>query len=237
MPEELSEFNKSLKTAMGMREKTPRISVNKLAEYMIADPLRRRQIVKDQKNQEPVRTSPYSDARRFIKEFIGQHYNEGMLLSAIDTMEQKEVTGKWQITNQKNSLLALNHVIETHLPDLEEYDITYNKENNLIRLSGLDISVYPDVLLSHKNTGKKGGLKIHLSKDNELLDPAMGYVGTLVKYHFIQMGMDEKEIDDNACISLDVFRRAYGVSPKAYKRTIGKVEAACEEICLRWERI
>lgn len=134
--------------------------------------------------------------------------------------------------------MCLEKILDTDLPDLDEYEIKYNEgENKLIRLAGLDVSVNPDVLLTHRETGKVGGVKVHISKLNELVEPALEYVATMVKYSFIDAGIDEKKIDDNACISIDVFGSNYDKSPKSYKRSLGRIEAACEEIVLRWERI
>lgn len=238
MTEELSDFNKNLKKAMGVRDKNPRMSVNKLAEYMIADPLRRRGLVKDQKHQKPFKAARYNEARTAIKEYLGSNYNESMIEVVIENLTAKGSLEDWQKDNRDNSVLALEKILDTDLPDLEDYEVKYNDgENKLIRLSGLDISVNPDVLLTHKDTGKIGGIKVHISKIHELHDPALRYVATMVKYSFIDAGIDEKKIDNDACISIDVFGSSYDKSPKSYKQTLGRIEAACEEICMRWERI
>lgn len=237
MPEELSEFNKNLKTAMGVREKNPRLSVNKLAEYMIADPLRRRQIVKDAKHQKPFKTGLYNESRSAITQYLGSHCDENGVLATIENLQNKEIRSDWQKDDRDNSILSLEMMLDTELPDLSDYDIQYNEENPLVRLAGLDISVFPAVILTHKKTSKTGGIKVHISKGNELKEPALEYVSTMVKVFFIESGIKENKIDDNSCISIDVFRKAYKVAPKSYKRTLGKIEAACEEICMRWERI
>ena len=47
----------------------------------------------------------------------------------------------------------------------------------------------------------------------------------------------EKEIDNNACISLDIFQKEYSFSPAAFKRKVDALTASCEEIALRWDTI
>lgn len=48
----------------------PRISINKLGEYMTATPARRRQIVRDQKNPPAFKAARYKPARETIVSYL-----------------------------------------------------------------------------------------------------------------------------------------------------------------------
>lgn len=216
----------------------PRLSVNKLAEYMTADPIRRRQIVRDAKHQEPFKTSRYASARNAIKAYISSGYNEDIINKAKKSISTRIADSDFQRDDIRNSILALEHVLYMDFPVLDEYEVkVFNDENTLIKLSGLDVSVNPDLKILNHNNEKIGAVKIHISKTNKLDEINLEYVSTLIKYFFLMTGNKEKNIENHLCISFDIFGESFIVSPKAYKRSISRILAACEEIVARWDTI
>ena len=220
-----------------MKTKSPRLSVNKLAEYAIADIIRRRQIVKDAKKPQPFIEARYSDARIGIKDYFISGYDEAIIVKAITAIKMKPQVSEYQINDVKNSITGLRYVLSAELPKFENCTISeFDEKNILLNIEGLDISVYPDLIIRNNDNGKIGGLKIHLSKTHDLSE-GLFYVSTILKYFFMNTGYNEKEIDDNLCISLDVFRGKYTTSPKSYKRTMQRISALCQEVVLWWNGI
>lgn len=220
-----------------MKTKSPRLSVNKLAEYMNADTLRRRQIVKDAKYPKSFKDTRYADARTGIKDYIIGGYDENIIGDIIRTLKQRPDGTDFQNNDIKNSIASLGHILSTELPNFENCTLQeFDGENTLINIEGLNISVYPDIIIKRNDNGKIGGLKIHLSKTYDLGDGLI-YVSTLMKYFFINCGYEENIIDDKLCVSVDVFRMKYEFSPKSYKRTIQRLSAACQEIVLWWDKV
>ena len=220
-----------------MKTKSPRISVNKLAEYMNADVLRRRQIIRDAKYPQKFKDTRYSEARECIKEYIICQYDKSVILNEINELRGKIPETNFQKSDIKNSIDSLFKVLNTDLPDLEDCTIQlFDEVNTLINIDGLDISVYPDIILHSHTTGKIGAIKIHLSKNYDLTE-GLVYASTMVKYFFLNGGHEEKDIDDALCISVDVFRMKYSTSPRAYKRTLQRITAACQEIVSIWNTI
>lgn len=220
-----------------MKQKSPRISVNKLAEYMIASPLRRKQIVKDAKYPQKYIETLYSEARSGIKNYIINNYDETILLDLIDYLKSKPCDNDHQATDIKNSISSLRHILSTDLPDLSNCTISeFDGENTMINIEGLNISIYPDLIIKNNINGKIGGIKIHFPKSHELGE-GLVYVSTLIKNFFINKGHDNREIDEKLCITIDVFRMKYAIAPHAYIRLMQRLKVSCQEIVLWWNSI
>lgn len=103
-------------------------------------------------------------------------------------------------------------------------------------MGGVKVFIRPDIYIKNKFSGKVGGIKFHIAKtENNRLDlTGMQFVATMIKYGFLSIGYADKDIDNNGCFSIDVFEKNFGTAPKAYKRNLDALTAACEEIAARW---
>lgn len=245
MPEKLSSFNKSLKIAMGQSVSTPYISINKLAEYMNATPMRRREIVKSLKQDKDFIKQRYQKVKATVPSFVRRGYRESILERAIEALEADleqidPVEDQWNYNDCNNSILALKSLSDTTLPDLSDFTIVTDiPKLESISLAGVKVTIKPELYLKNKHSGKIGALKIHIAKTekNRLTQEGMQYAATIIKYGFIDSGHKEKDIDNNGCISLGIFEKNFGTSPRAYKRDVNALMASCEEIALRWDAI
>jgi hypothetical protein len=216
---------------------TPRLSVNKLAEYMEANPLRRRQIVIDAKNPEPFKVTRYSDARKALRAYIISNYNDDVLRHGLEYIKGKVPTSDWQRDDQLNSTMALQIALDSDFPNLRGYEPSpLDVDSAIININGLDVSVFPDVLLRHKVNGNVGCIKLHIAKTTSLEDKCLKHVATILQHYLERVG-DPSKVDGEACFAVDVFSGCYEAAPKAYKRVLARIEAACEEVCLRWNAL
>lgn len=238
----LTEFNEKLKIAMKMPpsasgKSEPYVSVNKLAEYMVANPTRRRQIIKTLKADKDYAKVWYSEVRNILSKYFGSSYDNKVLDTAIAKIEKKKGTTAWDDADNPNSVLALGCLKDAELPDLSDYTISTDVDKvESVTLAGVKVIIKPDIYLLNNYSNKVGGIKIHIAKTegNRLNVVGMQYVATMIRYGFITVGYKEAEIDSNGCISIDVFEKNFGVAPKAYKRNLDALTAACEEIAARW---
>jgi hypothetical protein len=238
MEQPLSDFNKKLKQAMGMpEEKAPYISMNKLAEYMTASAIRRRQIVKNLKKDSDFFKVYYSEVKNVMNKYFKSGYDSDLIEELIKKIESKTTTSDWDKSDNSNSIIALENMLESNLPDLSNYEFVKDTfKIKSVYLSKVEVTIKPSIYLINKSNDKVGAIKTHIAKtpDNQLEDENRSYAATLIKYALIDSGLDEKKIDDSACISYDIFKKDYSTSSKSYKRTLASLEAACEEIALRW---
>jgi hypothetical protein len=245
MPEKLSSFNKNLKIAMGQSVSSPYISINKLAEYMNATSTRRREIVKSLKQDKDFITQRYQKVKVTVPSFFRKGYRESILDKAIADLESDLKTidqkgDKWNYDNCSNSILALQALKETTMPDISDFKIVSDLPKlESITLAGVKVTIKPELYLRNIHSNKIGALKIHIAKTekNRLTQEGMQYAATIIKYGFIENGYKEKEIDNNGCISLGIFEKNFGTSPRAYKRDVNALTASCQEIALWWDAI
>lgn len=224
----------SKKTIVQKVNKTPRFSVNKLGEYMVATASRRKRIIYDQKYPSSFIVSQYKDAREAIIKYIIKDYDESIITDAIEKIKKSSSLKELDI---ENSILALKEALNNDLPDLSSYKKTRCKDSNpKINISGLEISVNPDIII--KNNNKVGCIKTHVIKteQNRLTQEASLYVGVLL-YQYTEANLISKTelADPKICISIDCFGNSHETAPKAVARRLSNIQAACEEIVRAWE--
>ena len=221
--------------------KKPYISLNKMAEYMTAKSIRRRQIVKVLKKDKDFYKVYYSEVRKTLPKYFKSNYDTDIVDEAIARIEAKDPESDWDKSDFSNSIIALENIMDSNLPNLLNYEFLRKNEYEVqsIDLGGVKITIKPELFLKNKDNGKIGAIKSHIAKtpDNQLEEENRVYAATILKFALIQNGIQEKDIDNSACISYDIFKKDYSCSSNAFRRTMSAVEAACEEIVLRWDAI
>ena len=137
---------------------TPKISLNKLGEYLDATPARRRQIVKEQKEPQPYVAARYKDAREAIVEYIESGMNdEEKLLDVINKLKSDISGSEFYIQDKQASAQAIEDFLDTS----EQIDIDglsahafEKKENSIMLVSGVNISIRPDIILKDKKSSE-----------------------------------------------------------------------------------
>jgi hypothetical protein len=233
----LNEFNEKLLKAMNVASKAPYISVNKLAEYMKANPTRRRAILKTLKEDKDYTKVWYSEVKNVLPSYFESGYDNSILDKAIVKIEKKKGTTAWNDVDNPNSVQALECLKNTSLPDLSDYEIkTPDNKLDHVMLAEVKVLIRPEFYLTNKYSKKIGAIKFHYSKtkDTRLDLIGMQHVAIMIKYGFMTLGHAESDIDNNGCISVDIFEQNFGTAPNAYKRHLDSLTAACEEIAAVW---
>lgn len=215
-----------------------KISLNKLAEYMTANPSRRKQIIRDQKNPSNFKVSRYMDAREIIVDYL-KTGNEK------DTMEKAT---KLLLESSESSFVGQDKAlsgkaIEDFLDLSDEVDLTGVQveagnqfSTQRLEISDLIISIRPDAILRDKNTGSVvGAVKLHFSKTSPLDERACEYGASALRFH-LENQMSESKIDPKKCYMVDVPTGKVKSAPKAFSRRLNDITAACEEISARWDK-
>ena len=78
----------------------PKISLNKLGEYMNATPARRRRIIEDQIAPKDFVVARYTDARESIIDCIAGKISEDQLTQIAEDLREKEYESKFIIGDQ-----------------------------------------------------------------------------------------------------------------------------------------
>lgn len=224
-----------------MQKSKPSISLNKLGEYLNATPQRRRRIVSDAKDPEKFIVTRYADAKEAIKGYFISAYDSEVIEESMKSHREKDCAPGFQTNDRTTSIEALESILETDLPDLSDYAISlYNGGNQKIDISGVSISVSPDLIVrgSYKNMDVFGLVKIHVSKGHRLGKEGLQYVATVLRlFAETYIASDTEKVKPNLCISIDTFGQVYEVAPTAFAKRMSDIKIACEEIALWWDKV
>lgn len=229
---------------MSNADSYPKISVNKLGEFLTTSSAsRRRRIVYDQKHPSKVIVPLYGRARSPIGDFLAAGGDMSVLSKAIQSLRLEEADSDWARKDLDNTADALElfAAIAEELPlDGVQYRCSGDTCPRL-SIGGVRISVRPDVLLLFERRGKRhvGALKIHYIRDDKKALRLAGqeFVATLCHKWLEKHGPDGRSPQRSHCYSIDVFRQTLITAPTAITRRMQEIEAACQEIALLWQTV
>jgi len=228
----------------------PRISANKLAEYVIADPSRQKTIIREAKFAKKLLIVPYSKTRTFIRHaFEANSLNIDKLAQRAEEIEREneaEGISEWQRNENANSALALRKLIPL-APELSWKDarILHEKLGGM-KIAGVKVSVQPELVFrfEHRNIPKVGAIILNTAKSDEksLGRNNGGYcIGDYLSSLLFQMLLSKSPPVpaplNSKCYAVDVFREQVYTAPANYRKLSKNLEAACEVIALRWPEI
>lgn len=223
----------------------PRISANKLGEYLIqTNPIRRRSIIKDQKLGNPPAQPRYRKALAPIRDVLADSsFDPEPAHAAIESLRTEPPGTDWVNDDNSKTADALEHFLNI-TDQFPLTGFTYcpgTHQARKLTLGGVEISVRPDIILTGRYGGREivGGIKFHYTVDENkaLGDQGGKYVATLVRQWLAEHGPQERHPHQNFCYSVDVFQEQVVAAPAAYDRLYQQMQAACEEIALRWDAI
>lgn len=222
--------------------KTPRISVNKLAEYLsTSSSTRRKKIISDSKYPVKFISILYKDARNGIKSYLSDGRDVIAIQDEISRLKKKKPLNDNQKRDAINSIAALEHLLKTKLSKLDGLAISdHDEKSKLLPIAGVGVSVDLDLIVRRKTDSGLfvGAMKLHIIKNNSLKSEGQKIVAMLLhKYaedHIVATGEKAKH---SLCLSYDVFSRNLECCPNSYIRGWAQIEDACEEIAARWDSI
>ncbi len=218
----------------------PRISVNKLGEYLVAAPVRRRRIVTDQKRPSDFVVARYREATEAMTAFLESGaMDDAIIERAIDELASKPVSSDFQEQDRDLSIEALSSFLDMADNIVLEGLQCRRGENEPPRLSvaGVSVSVRPEIVLIGTNRSgatSVGLLKLYLVKTYPLTDEAGGYVGTVLHQYASDHLGSLGGVDHRLCQTFDVFAQRVHTAPRSYRRRRNDIEAACQEIARAW---
>lgn len=219
---------------------TPRISVNKLAEYMQASARRRRSIIIDQIRPSTAIVIRYDEASRALVRFYRDpDRSTSRLLTAASDLRDKAALIPDAHASQ--CYLASARAIEAFVPISDRIRpkgliaVASPKSGAHLKLGGVSISVAPDVSLLEPGTERRvGAMKFHFPRTSKLSTESLQYVATLLYTHLESVGDTPRK---GHCYGIDVFSETFETAPRALKDRMKNLEAACEEIAERWSKL
>lgn len=216
----------------------PRISVNKLSEYLTATPSRRRAIVKEQKYPPTYRAIWYEAATKAIVKFLcDKGRDEEQLIKVMERLYTQKAANESEQIKFKTNAEALDAFLDAY-NQLELGDGRIREgpsDAPKLVIAEVELSVRPEIYLEAtlKDKAAAGAVKLYFSKDNELDDTTAPYIAALVE-RFIA-DHSGRDASRRHCQVFDVFGKTVVSGPASTKTRMRDIEAACEEIRLHWQ--
>lgn len=223
------------------QRKNPRISLNKLGEYLGATPARRKQILVEQKKPRTFQVYWYQEASNAIRNALVSGIEvEGTLLERANTLREFGASDH-EITRNNTNAEAIEAFVDM-INDLsmDDYDFEIYKDTlKEFSFGGVAISIKPDMILKPAGQAKNhktGSLKLHFSK-NSTFSSDIGQSISSVIYHYMTQIQNIDNHSHKYTMLVDIFNKKIHYAKVHYKKTLKEIEAACEEIRLRWDSI
>jgi len=215
----------------------PRISISKLAEYLVASAGRRRTILRDQKYPPPFKAANFTHAYPAIADVLLRGCEPGVADAYVAAWREQLPRSKSPIAARTlklciEAMSAFKALAATTMfkglvfaPGLREA---------YVQRAGVLLSIRPELLLSGPSPG---ALKVYLGKTTPLsrdADRKMGsggYAATALHlWAESQFGGARAE----NCLVLDVFAGSLFRAPSRHVKRRGDIDSACEEIGAVW---
>jgi hypothetical protein len=216
----------------------PRISANKLGEYLVSPPLRRRDIIERQKYPSTFIGAYYEPARSTIVDFLLGRIDRAGMLGRTEALVSAEHASSWAHHQAQGCAEAVLRFLDLE-PDLDLHGMTpvHVPVHDALDVHGVHVSVYPDLVLEgHDLRGRPqvGAIKLHFPKAHPHTEASAEYVATVLRVHAREVMAQRGTVREEACLVVDVFARRVVGAPHGYVRRWRDIGAACEEIRRAW---
>lgn len=220
----------------------PRISINKLGEYLVAPAGRRRRIIYDQKRPPVVQVSLYTEAHRAIVNCLYNSDDGALLDQALESLYHVSPANDFEALKKSLCIDALEAFADM-LDDLD-FDGTAmtigESDPPKLQIGGVEVSVRPDLILSGKDrngSSRVGLIKLYINKGFPLDETSGQYVAVGLQAFADQHLTDLGGSDHRMIYVLDILGGRVFKAPKSNTRRLNDIEAACQEIAANWPRL
>jgi hypothetical protein len=222
-------------------ERPPRISANKLGEYMVATPTRRRTIIANQKNPPAFKAARYAAVSGPVADFLtGGGADASVIANSVAKLHADHSGNANALLVRAGAAEALEKVLQIG-PRLLPPGVVYLRppvKPQALTIHGVTVSVQPDMIVQSERRGvmRAGALKLHYIKGDQSALTVKGaeYVATLLHQWLLQFGGSFGQPLPELSQSVDVFRASFVKAPASQSRRMDDLQAACEEIASRW---
>ena len=227
---------------MARHPDNPRISLNKLCEFMTASIPRQRRIVRDQKFPADYLRAYYREAQEAVASCIASDLADlAVVERQIDILNQREPG----TVGAQRRLASNVDALETFLDMVDDINLLGATprlgENDApkLRIQNVDVSVRPEVLLSLEGRAgaQVGAVKIHFPRTNPLDEVSAGYVSAVLQEWSHANLAHEGAVHGPLCMVVDVGGRKFHEGVRSTRRRMQDIQDACSTIAALWPTI
>lgn len=217
----------------------PRISVNKLGEYMTATPSRRRQIVRDQQRPKGFLVPRYNDALAAVTNYLtAPQRDESVLVREMERLASAPSQSTWDEQRHASCRDAIEAFLDIADQLPREVELRPGSGRPpVVVYKDVSVSVRPELIAHGRDRDGNptvGAIKFYFSKTGPLSKEAGGYIATALADFTDQFLALEAAPNYKHCLVVDVFARKIFTAPRSRARRRQDIAAACEEIGRAW---
>lgn len=231
-------------------QKTPRISANELARFMIASDLGREGIIRNARWQGTVKVVRYRSARGCISRFLSDKgRSQGILAEGREAFEailDDPTASTFKHEDARASIVALNN-FQRSWNQLGLGGLNFAPAARLapIEMEGVQVGVALDSIVKMPNPDRVGGILLRMSrggageteaaasKRREIGRNAAVLVFLCVSERLAKSGTPSAE----HCYSIDVQHGDAHQAPRNYLAISDNMRAACRAIAAMWQSV
>jgi hypothetical protein len=232
-------------------QKTPRISANELARFMVATDLGREGIIRNARWQGTVRVARYHTARKAMCEFLTDKTHSHRILGdanrKLETVLNDATLSAFKHEDARASIVALDSFQRGwNALGLAGLDFSVPPKMPLLMIEGVQVAVGLDAVAKIEGPRKApqvGGVLLRMArggagetegaaaKRREIGRNAAVLVYMAASAHLAKIGTPTPDI----CYSVDVQHREAHQAPKNYLAIVENMGAACRTIAALWD--
>lgn len=225
------------------KDNGPRISVNKLAEYISAKGRRQREILRDQKFPD-FKGMYYREAEQAVSTCLASNLEDTAVISRTIKLLNQTPAEKTGTVRRINSNIDALESFEAMLdaidlkggaPELGDH------RPEKLKIHGVEVSVRPEIILRGKSKSGAdlvGALKVHFSKTYPMDAEGAGYVSAVLQRYSEQYLANGNAVPGAAfCFVIDVGGRQVHPSVKSIAARLKDIEGECRNIADLWPGI
>lgn len=231
-------ISKMLKTSItyfkSAQMKEVSISINPLAEFLLATDKRRIKILEEQINPDIKRVPYYSKARHIAANYV-LNSNKNILQREIESVSKKEETKWWHPIDKRKSVEALTNLKEMILPEevanstLEKVRV---KEKSLL-IYGVRIKISPSLVYRIRigDYTYLGAMKVHISDSKKFTTQQSSLVAQIIYMYLSRVVAEENDIVlPQLCFCLDLFSKTTVTAHDKISYEMGKLSILCNQL-------
>lgn len=222
-----------------------RISVNKLAEYMVSKAARQRRLLHDRKYPDPEfqmgmfhKEAAEAVARYLVSGGISTDPINNQIHIIKQLAPDKIGTQRRLNSNIEALERFLDMLDDLNIPDVDVQHGEHAAEK--LTFHGVKISVRPEIILRGERKGKKliGAVKLHFTKGFAMNEDSAGYVSAAVQeYCARHLAADDEVVYADYCKVIDVGGGNVFPGVKSTKSRLKDIEDTCRNIKDIWPNI
>lgn len=222
--------------------KNPRLSDNKLSDYMSASEQARRGILQSCKYQRKTAVIQHHDAKKMVAEsIVNGNLDADELAKKLEIYEGKITDTDFEEDVKTHNIDYVKSVLTMGFEPIKGTEFHRCKTQMKLDFNGTEISFFPDVLVTRtnkRNNRKIGALNLRYSKSAKLPEATAQYQSALMFGIFRDNPFEPESVPELAlCQTLDGFNGKVYAAPTKSIYLYKEMMAACGAIANQWPNI